>query len=46
VLNPDLWQRLDELNQKYSISWRWVPGHAGISYNEQVDRLAVAAIPK
>jgi ribonuclease HI len=44
VKNQDLWQRLDELNARHQIDWRWVPGHAGIPGNERVDRLANEAI--
>ena len=44
VKNQDLWQRLDELNARHQIEWRWVPGHAGVPGNERVDRLANQAI--
>jgi ribonuclease HI len=44
VKNQDLWQRLDELNARHQIEWRWVPGHAGVPGNERVDRLANEAI--
>ncbi|EQD45006.1 ribonuclease H [mine drainage metagenome] len=44
VRNPDLWQQLDALIHNHTISWHWVRGHEGISYNERVDRLARSAI--
>ena len=31
VKNADLWQRLDALNARYKIDWRWVKGHSGTS---------------
>ncbi len=40
VKNVDLWQRLDEHSQLYSIDWRWVKGHAGHPGNERADSLA------
>jgi ribonuclease HI len=44
VKNQELWQRLDALNQKLTIDWRWVKGHAGIEGNEKADQLANQAI--
>lgn len=40
VKNVDLWQRLDELETKYQIEWRWVKGHSGHPENELADELA------
>lgn len=40
--NRDLWQLLDKLAQKHSITWVWVKGHAGNKYNEICDKLAVS----
>lgn len=40
VKNIDLWKRLDVLNSKNSISWKWVKGHNGNKYNEKADKLA------
>lgn len=44
VLNQDLWQRLDALNEKHNVSWRWVKGHSGHPENEAADRAANQAI--
>lgn len=46
VLNQDLWQTLDELNQKLQISFHWLKGHAGHPENERCDALARAEIIK
>jgi len=40
IKNQDLWQELDGLNSKHTISWNWVKGHAGIEDNEIADQLA------
>jgi ribonuclease HI len=40
VKNVDLWQRLDHANQRHSVTWRWVRGHAGDAMNERADVLA------
>jgi ribonuclease HI len=40
VVNVDLWQLLDELNQKHVVRWHWVKGHSGHRENEMVDALA------
>lgn len=40
VKNADLWQRLDEQNQRHQVSWRWVKGHSGHRENEIADSLA------
>jgi ribonuclease HI len=44
VKNADLWQRLDEANQRHQVEWRWVKGHAGDPMNERADALARGAI--
>jgi ribonuclease HI len=44
VPNADLWQRLLPLVEKHKISFEWVKGHAGDTYNERADRLSYAAI--
>ena len=40
VKNADLWQELDELLPKHTISWHWVRGHNGDPGNELADQLA------
>ncbi|MET1254669.1 ribonuclease HI [Aliikangiella maris] len=40
VKNADLWQILDQLNQRHDIEWRWVKGHSGHPENERADTLA------
>jgi len=42
VANRDLWERLLAAAEGKTIEWRWVKGHAGHPYNEEVDRLARA----
>lgn len=44
VKNQDLWQYLDELSGRFSISWIWVKGHAGDEFNERCDRMTQKAI--
>ncbi|MEA4832619.1 MAG: ribonuclease HI [Oscillospiraceae bacterium] len=43
ALNIDLWKRLLTAAADHKISFSWVKGHAGHSYNERCDELAVAA---
>jgi len=40
VKNVDLWQLLDEQNQRHDVSWQWVKGHSGHPENERADALA------
>ncbi|MCL4106548.1 UNVERIFIED_CONTAM: hypothetical protein GTU68_009682, partial [Idotea baltica] len=40
VKNVDLWQALDEQNQRHEINWEWVKGHSGHRENELADQLA------
>jgi ribonuclease HI len=40
VKNADLWQRLDEQNQRHKVDWIWVRGHTGHRENEIADSLA------
>ncbi len=40
VKNVDLWRRLEGLNRRHRVNWRWVKGHAGNEWNERVDALA------
>ena len=39
VLNQDLWEELDELNNK-DIKWEYTRGHAGNKDNERCDQIA------
>ena len=40
VKNVDLWQALDEQNQRHQVEWHWVKGHSGHPENEIADQLA------
>ncbi len=40
VKNIELWQKLDALNARHAVQWRWVKGHAGDPGNERADALA------
>jgi ribonuclease HI len=44
VKNQDLWERLDGLASDFSVTWTWVKGHAGNTYNERCDALTQKAI--
>lgn len=46
VKNRDLWEILDQLNQKNIVHWHWVRGHDGHPENERADELARNAIEK
>lgn len=46
VKNIDLWQKLDELQQKHEIRWIWVRGHNGHPENERCDAMARAEAAK
>jgi ribonuclease HI len=43
VANRDLWELLDELVGRHSVTFERVKGHAGVEMNERADQLAVAA---
>lgn len=43
IAHMDLWQDLARLIDTHSIEWRWVKGHAGHTYNERANELAIAA---
>lgn len=40
--NPDLWERLLNLTEEHDVSFVWVKGHDGHSYNERCDKLATS----
>ena len=40
VRNQDLWKKLNALKTSHFITWHWVKGHSGNTYNERCDRLA------
>ena len=40
--NAELWQELDGLLQKHTVTAHWVKGHADNEYNNRCDALAVA----
>ena len=40
VKNVDLWQRLDDAQERHDVRWEWVKGHAGHPENERADVLA------
>ena len=40
ALNSDLWEKLLKLIELHDITFVWVKGHAGHSYNERCDKLA------
>ena len=44
--NVDLWKKLDALLEPHSVTCRWVRGHTGDTWNEECDRLAVAAMKR
>lgn len=46
VKNKDLWQALDNAQQKHQVEWHWVKGHAGNEGNEKADELANLGIAK
>ena len=43
VKNADLWKRLLKAKEPHDLNFIWVKGHAGHSYNERCDTLAVNA---
>jgi len=43
AVNPDLWSELLDLLEPLNFTFVWVKGHAGHSFNERCDELAVAA---
>jgi ribonuclease HI len=43
VVNQDLWQELDEQNQRHKTTWTWTKGHASHTDNNRCDELATMA---
>lgn len=43
VKNIDLWKKLLELMVPHQVTFHWVKGHAGQTYNERCDFLATSA---
>ena len=43
VKNPDLWKRLLKAMEPHDVTFRWVKGQAGHTFNERCDQLATAA---
>jgi ribonuclease HI len=44
VKNVDLWQRIDAAQERHTVTWEWVKGHAGHPENERADELARAGM--
>ncbi len=44
VKNVELWQRLDQAQDRHDVTWEWVKGHAGHPENERADALARAGM--
>ena len=44
VKNKELWEALVEMNERHSVEWIWVKGHADNELNNLADELAVAAM--
>ncbi|KGF67744.1 ribonuclease H [Hoeflea sp. BAL378] len=44
VKNAELWQALDQANQRHKVKWHWVKGHDGHIENERADELARAGM--
>ena len=40
VANRDLWIEISDLNEKMTVEWTWVKGHAGDPGNDRADELA------
>ncbi|MDM8302047.1 ribonuclease HI [Collinsella tanakaei] len=43
VKNPDLWKRLLDAKRAHDVTFVWVKGHAGNTFNERCDQLATSA---
>ena len=40
ALNPDLWEKILELDSLHDVTYTWVEGHSGQEFNERCDRIA------
>ena len=40
VKNVELWQRLEQAEERHTVRWHWVKGHVGHDENERADELA------
>jgi ribonuclease HI len=40
VKNVELWQRLEQAEERHTVRWHWVKGHMGHDDNERADELA------
>ena len=38
--NQDLWKKLDRETAARRVTWEWIRGHSGHTFNERADRLA------
>jgi ribonuclease HI len=46
VKNVEFWVEIDNINQLYKPTWKWVRGHSGNEYNELCDKMATAVLNK
>lgn len=46
VLNQELWERLDKMLTIHTVTFEWIKGHNGHTYNERCDKLAVGEYQK
>lgn len=46
VLNKELWERLEEISQKFKIKWNRIAGHSDIPGNERADAIATGFAAK
>jgi ribonuclease HI len=40
VKNVELWQRLEQAEERHTVRWHWLKGHVGHDENERADELA------